>query len=210
MHAAGDRGKEWRVSRFSSAPSLPAAVLAATALLLAAGSHAATIDGPWQKGASWTTFRAGYAKSLEGGAPNGMAGFGIGFSHMLSNRVNLGFFVHYELLGKFGEASQIEIPVTAEYAYVVKWNTALRPYVGLGLGAFYHKNYQTGADRTDLLPATLIKFGADAPLDLHNVLGFDARVAWVGNDDEIVDPVFGKPKPTSQRWSVKLCYSRVF
>ena len=199
------------MTRFPSVPSPRAmAVAAAAAVLLAAGSQAGTIDDPWQKGTSWTTFRVGYAKSLEGGAPSGMAGFGFGFSRMLSNRVSLGFFVHDELLGKFGEASQIEIPVTAEYAYVLKWNTALRPYVGVGLGAFYHKIYKTGADRTDVLPATIFKFGADTPLDQHNVLGMDARVAWVGNDDETVDPVFGKPSPTSERWSVKLCYSRVF
>jgi hypothetical protein len=181
-----------------------------TAVLLATCAHAAMIDDPWQKGASWTTFRVGYAKSLESGAPNGMAGFGFGFSRMMSERVSIGFFIHNELLGKFGDASQIEIPVTAEYAYALKWNTALRPYVGVGLGAFYHKIYRTGADRTDLLPATIFKFGADTALDAHNVLGIDARTAWVGNDDETVDPVFGKPDPTSVRWSIKLCYSRVF
>ena len=86
----------------------------------------------------------------------------------------------------------------------------MRPYVGLGLGAFYHKIYRTGADRTDLLPAVIYKFGADTALDPHNVLGMDWRVAWVLNDDETVDPVFGKSKPTSIRWSVKLQYSRVF
>ena len=199
------------MKRLLSLSSVRAMILAgAAAVLLAAGAHADTIDSPWQKGAQWTTFRFGYAKSLEGGAPNGMAGLGFGFSRMMSNRVSLGLFVHYELLGKFGDAAQIEIPVTAEYAYVIKWNTALRPYVGVGLGAFYHKDYKTGADRSDLLPATLFKFGADTPLDQHNVLGVDARIAWVGNDDETVDPVFGKAHPASERWSVKLCYSRVF
>jgi outer membrane protein W len=102
------------------------------------------------------------------------------------------------------------MPITAEYAYALHWNTALRPYVGVGLGAFYHKIYRSGADRTDLLPATVFKFGADTALDPHNVLGLDARAAWVLNDDEVVDPVFGKSKPTSIRWSVKLQYSRVF
>jgi hypothetical protein len=189
---------------------MAAFVAAAAAALLAACAHAGSLDDPWQKGASWTTFRVGYAKSLDGGAPNAMAGFGFGFSRMLSERISLGIFIHDELLGKFGSAAEMEIPITAEYAYAIKWNTALRPYVGMGLGAFYHKIYRSGADRTDLLPATVFKFGADAPLDAHNVLGIDARVAWVGNDDETVDPVFGKPSPTSERWSVKLCYSRVY
>ena len=195
-------------------PSVRSRVLAAwftaAALLIATCAHAAMSEDPWHKGASWTTFRAGWAKSLEGGAPNGWAGYGFGFSRMMSDRVSIGLFIHHELLGKFGAAAQIEMPITAEYAYALKWNTALRPYVGMGLGAFYHKIYRSGADRTDLLPATVFKFGADTALDPHNVLGMDARAAWVLNDDEVVDPVFGKSKPTSIRWSVKLQYSRVF
>jgi hypothetical protein len=186
------------------------ALAAAAVALIAACAHADTIDQPWQKGAEWAAFRIGYAKSLEGGAPNGMGGLGFGFSHMLSNRVDLGFYIHYELLGKFGAASEIEIPITAEYAYYLRWNTPLRPYVGLGVGAFYHKIYRSGADRDDILPATVFKFGADAPLDPHNVLGLDARIAVVTNDDPTVDPVFGTPKFATERWSVKLCYSRVF
>ena len=184
------------------------AVLAAA--LIATRAGAAPIEGPWQKGASWTTFRVGYAKSLESGAPNGMAGFGFGFSRMMSDRVSVGVFVHDELLGKFGGSAQIEIPITAEYAYAIQWNTALKPYVGVGVGAFYHKIYRSGADRTDLLPGLVLKFGADTPLDQHNVLGIDARAAFVGNDDETNDPVFGTGDPTSVRWSVKLCYSRVY
>jgi hypothetical protein len=208
----GDRGKG--VGGVKKVPSsrsrLISALAAAAATLIVTSAHAASIEEPWKRGASWTTFRAGYVKSLEGGAPNAWGGYGFGFSHMLSERVSLGLFIHHELLGKFGGAAQIEIPVTAEYAYALKWNTALKPYVGVGLGAFYHKIYRSGADRTELLPATLFKFGADTALDEHNVLGMDSRIAWVANDDETVDPVFGKSKPTSIRWSIKLQFSRVF
>jgi hypothetical protein len=164
----------------------------------------------WKDGSRWFSFRAGYAKSLEGGAPNAMAGYGFGLSKMLSDRVSLGFFLHHELLGKFGGAAQIEIPITAEYAFHLRWNTALRPYVGMGVGAFYHKIYRSGADRTEMQPAAIFKFGADAPLDGRNLIGIDARLAAVTSDDETVDPVFGKSKPSSLRWSIKLNYSRVF
>jgi outer membrane protein W len=187
-----------------------AGCVAVAAAPAATPAQAAMSEEPWHRGAAWTTFRVGYAKSLEGGAPNAMGGFGFGFSRMMTDRVSVGLFIHDELLGKFGAAAQIEIPITAEYAYAFDWSTALRPYVGLGLGAFYHKIYRSGADRTDLLPAVIYKFGADTALDPHNVLGMDWRVAWVLNDDETVDPVFGKSKPTSMRWSVKLQYSRVF
>lgn len=187
-----------------------AAFAAAVVALLVTCARAGAADDPWQKGAAWASFRAGYAKSLDGGAPNGMAGYGFGFSRMLSDRFSLGFFVQYELLGKYGDAAQIEIPVTAEYAMHFRMKTQLRPYVGVGVGAFYHKNYRSGADYAEVLPATIYKFGADVPLDAHNVLGMDARMASVLNDIETVDPVFGKPKPQSLRWSVKLSYARVF
>jgi hypothetical protein len=189
-----------------SAPLFAGAAVALLALWAPAGAGA----DPWEKGASWTIFRAGYAKSLDGGAPNGMGGYGVGYSRMLSNRVSLGFFVHHELLGKFGGASQIEVPATAEYAMHFRWKTELRPYVGVGVGAFFHKNYRSGLSRSSILPATVYKFGADAPLDDHNVLGMDVRVATVGTDDESVDPVFGKAKERSIRWSVKLAFARVF
>jgi len=199
------------VTRFPFLPSrIALAALAASLVALAMTGGAARADEPWKRRTSWATFRAGYAKSLEGGAPNGMAGYGFGFSRMMSERVSLGFFLHHELLGKFGGAAQIEIPVTAEYAYHIRWQTPLRPYVGMGVGAFYHKVYRSGADRAEVLPGVIFKFGADAPLDDHNLLGLDARIANVGNDDETVDPVFGKPKATSLRWSIKLAYSRVF
>lgn len=187
-----------------------AAFAAAVVALLVTCARAGAADDPWQKGAAWASFRAGYAKSLEGGAPNGMAGYGFGFSRMLSDRFSLGFFVQHELLGKYGGAAQIEIPATAEYAMHFRLKTPLRPYVGVGVGAFYHKHYRSGADRAEMLPATIFKFGADVPLDAHNVLGMDARMASVLNDDERFDPVFGKPKPQSLRWSVKLNYARVF
>ena len=185
----------------------------ALAALAVTGTSAQADRGPeepWKKGARWVSFRAGYVKSLEGGAPNAMAGYGFGLSKMLSDRVALGFFVHHELLGKFGAAAQIEIPITAEYAFHFNWNTPLRPYVGVGVGAFYHKIYRSGADRTELQPAAVFKFGADVPVDARNVLGVDARLANVTSDDETVDPVFGKSKPSSLRWSLKLNYSRVF
>jgi hypothetical protein len=187
-----------------------AAAFAAAAALVVACAPAFAADPQWQKGASWISFRAGYAKSLEGGAPNGMGGYGFGFSRMLSNRMSFGMFVHHELLGKFGSAAEIEVPMTAEYAVHFKWRTPVRPYVGLGVGAFYHKIYRSGADRAEFLPATVYKFGADTPLDPHSVLGLDARLAAVASDDETIDPIFGRDKPMSARWSVKLNYARVF
>jgi hypothetical protein len=186
-----------------------AALLAITAIaVLAASAHAA--DDPWSKGASWVSIRAGYAKSLSTGAPNGFAGYGFGYSHFLSDRLSFGVFVHHELLGKFGGAAEIEVPMTAEYAWHFKWKTPLHPYLGGGVGAFYHQVYRSGADRAHFLPATVYKFGVDAPLDRHSVLGIDMRVASVASDDETHDPVFGTDRPHSGRWSAKLNYARAF
>lgn len=192
-------------------PSGPVVVIAACAVAAAAlAATARAADDPWQKGAAWTSIRAGYAKSLASGAPNGAAGYGFGYSRFLSDRLSFGVFVHHELLGRYGGAAQIEVPMTAEFAWHFKWRTPLHPYYGMGVGAFYHKTYRSGADRAQYRPGTIFKFGVDTPLDRHSVLGVDARAASVSNNDETQDPVFGRENPHSLRWSVKLNYSRAF
>ena len=191
-------------------PARTAALVVAVAAIAALAAPARAADEPWQKGAAWASFRAGYAKSLAGGAPSGIGGFGFGYSRFLSDRLSLGVFVHDELLGKFGGAAEIEVPMTAEYAWHFRWKTPLRPYIGGGVGAFYHKIYRSGADRSSFEPGTVFKFGVDTPLDRRSVLGVDARIASVASDSEIRDPVFGRDTPHSLRWSVKLNYARVF
>src|SRR6266567_5507792 len=151
------------------------AVAAAAALVLAC-AQAGAADNPWQKGAGWVSIRAGYAKSLAKGAPNGMGGYGFGYSRMVTDRVSVGVFIHHELLGMFGRAAQIEIPTTLEYAWHFPMKTAMRPYIGAGVGAFYHKVYRS-VDRSHFDSATIFKLGADTPLDRRSLLGVDLRFA---------------------------------
>lgn len=199
-----------RVSAIRTSGQITIIALAVAAAVVVWSGAARAADDPWQKGAAWTSVRVGYAKSLAKGAPNGWGGYGFGYSRMVSNRLSFGVFVHHELLGKFGGAAQIEVPMTAEYAWHFRWKTPLRPYLGMGMGAFYHKVYRSGADRAKFQPGIVYKFGVDTPLDRHNVLGVDARLASVQSDDETFDPVFGRDRASSHRWSIKLNYSRAF
>jgi hypothetical protein len=185
-------------------------IAAGVVALVALAATARAADDPWQKGAEWTSFRAGFTRSLAGGAPNGAVGAGFGYSRFVSDRLSAGVFVSYDLLGRYGSAAQIEVPMTAEYAWHFKWKTPIHPFVGVGVGAFYHKVYRTGFDRSHFQPGTLFKFGGDTPLDRHGILGAEARLASVASDDVTVDPVFGHDHPHSLRWSLKMVYSRAF
>ncbi len=109
----------------------------------------------------------------------------------------------------FGRAAQIEIPTTLEYAWHFPMKTAMRLYIGAGVGAFYHKVYRS-VDRSHFDSATIFKLGADTPLDRRSLLGVDLRFASVSGDDRTPDPVFGREEVGSKRWSVKLNYARVF
>ena len=107
---------------------------------LAAGS--ARAQDPWAAGSNWLSVRAGYALSKVEGSGHGGGGYGFGFSHQLSRvkiyrwtlfkRFSLGGYVHYELLSRFGHASEIEMPVTVELVRHFRWGESLRPYLGIG------------------------------------------------------------------------------
>jgi hypothetical protein len=185
---------------------------------------------PWAAGKQWLTLRAGYAKSsVEFAAPGG-AGYGFGYSRMLSKvkiykwtlfkDFSLGGYVHHEVLGRFGGAAEIEVPATLELTRHVNWNTALRPYVGVGAGPFYRKLYRTGQDLRNVSTGYYLSFGANTPISGQHLLGVDFRFIRVDDTNSPPNPVFGvgsgRLEPgggVEQRkgthWSVKLAYTLV-
>lgn len=142
----------------------------------------------WTKGRQWLSLRAGYAMSSAGGAANGNVGGGIGYSRFLTRRWAVGLYVHDELLGKFGGAAEIEMPITAEIQRHSKWGPSFRPYLALGAGAFYHRFYRTSADESKTSWAPYLAFGANTPISRRHVLGLDVRAAMVPEADD--NPVF--------------------
>lgn len=176
-----------------------AAALLSVALACAAAvpAIAAGTDPVLQRGSQWMSVRAGYVKATGDVAPNGLLGGGFGYRRFVLDKWSVGAFAHYELLGRFGKASEIEVPLTIEVLRHSRWGAAVYPYAGIGAGAFYHKLYRTGADWAGFRPGRYLVFGAQTPVQKNAMLGLDVRLAQVDRLD--ANPAFpgppdGRPK----------------
>jgi hypothetical protein len=158
-------------------------------------------EDPWASGQNWISLRAGYAKASGDLMGHGGPGFGAGYARMLSpvklgpatlfRHWSLGAYVHYEQIGRFASARDIEIPITLELVRHIKWNTPLRPYLGFGAGAFYRKTQNTGADESNTKFGAYLTFGANTQLTGRHLLGFDGRLVRVDHSNIPPNPVFG-------------------
>ncbi len=168
-------------------------------------------DGPWAKGANWMMFRAGYAKSSQTNAGDGLAGYGIAYQHMIGSKYAFGASVQHDLLNHFVHSYEISVPFTAEFTRHFKWNTALRPYVGAGAGYYFHKYYRTDGDYTGApRVGEYITVGANMPLNDRHILGLDVRTSFTKGREGVVNPVFGHEKTSETLWSVKLGWGLVY
>jgi hypothetical protein len=162
----------------------------------------------WAPGSQWLSLRFGYAKSGDENAANGNIGAGFGFNAMGKGMWSVGGYAHLEVLGRFGSATELEMPLTLEFARHSRWGSVVRPYFGLGGGVFFHKTYRTGGDEADMRPGFYFVGGINTAISDHSLLGFDVRTVFQG-PVENNDPVFGSGDPDVTRWSVKVNYSRV-
>lgn len=168
-------------------------------------------DGVWTKGNNWLSIRAGYAKSTVSNTGDGVAGYGMAYQHMLSRRWSFGGAVQHDLLGRLGNSSEISVPFTLELARHFKLDTAIRPYVGVGGGYYFHKYYRTGTEYTGVPGAGYyVTLGANLPLNGRHVLGLDARTSFVKGHEGVINPVFGPEKSSQTLWSVKLNWGIVY
>ena len=196
--------------------SVAVAVLA----LACTASLAAAADDPWNAGANWLTVRAGFAKSTVDNSGQGGAGYAFGFRRMLSpvkvlrwrmfKGYSLGAFFQHDAVTHFGEAVEIEMPMTVELVRHYRWKTALRPYLGVGGGAFYQKTYRTGDDVAAMNTGGYVTLGADAPIASNRMLGVDFRLARVSTEYDRPNPVFGTGNPKANHWSFKLGYTMAY
>ena len=164
----------------------------------------------WNKGQNWVTLRAGFAKSSETGAAPGAGGAALGLQHFLTARWALGLVAQGDLLGKFGGAAEIEYPITLELTRHFRWKTALRPYLGAGGGAYYHKYFRTGIDRAKWTSGGYLAGGANTPIGKRSVLGLDGRMAFLDGLASVHDPVFGAEGAQLTHLSLKLGWSLAF
>jgi len=178
--------------RMTCAAALMAAALAGAVAVpvFAAGSPDAAGD-ILKRGSQWMSARAGYAKASGGTAPSGLVGGGFGYRRFVLDKWSVGGFVHYELLGRFGDAAEIAVPLTLEVVRHVRWGAAVYPYAGIGAGVFYYKRYRTGADESGFAPGRYLICGMQVPVRKQGLLGLDVRMARVDRLDE--GPVFSGP-----------------
>ncbi len=164
----------------------------------------------WNKGKTWVTLRAGFATSTEPGSAGGAIGAGLGLQHFITSRWSLGLTGDGDLLGKFGAAAEIEYPVTMQLMRHFRWQTALRPYLGAGGGAYYHKFFRTGNDVAQWKGGSFLTAGANLPVTGRSILGLDARMAFVSGDPSAVNPVFGNQRAQLTHYTLKLGWSLAF
>ena len=190
------------------AVTTPAPAAAAAATPAAATPAAAKAADPYANGSKWLSLRFGYAKSADENAANGNIGAGFGFTAMGKGMWSVGAFAYLEVLGRYGSASELELPLTLEFARRSHWGVYVRPYLGLGGGAFYHKTYRTGGDSADLRPGFYVLGGLNVPVSEGSMIGFDVRTVFQG-PIENADPVFGSGDPDVVHWSAKISWSRI-
>lgn len=164
----------------------------------------------WNAGMSWLMLRGGFARSGEPDGSGHAVGAALGYQHFLTARWALGFIAQGDLLGKFGAAAEIEYPITLELTRHFRWKTALRPYMGAGGGAYYHRFYRTGNDSEKLQSGAYLVGGFNAPVGKRSILGIDGRMQFVSGDKLVTNPVFGTEDAQLMHYSLKLGWSVAF
>jgi hypothetical protein len=173
------------------------------AIVLSFASPALAVEDPWAPGTGWLSFRVGYSKLAADDAPNGGAGYGFGYNRMLGTwgpfrHFALGGYVHHEVRGRRGPATLIDIPFTLELTKQFMWVGQLKPYLGLGYGAYYVKAYRFPEESTSVRGGTYLVTGVNTVVSNHSLLGIDLRAGTVvDTEDEF-------------RWGLKLNYSWVY
>ena len=182
---------------------------AARAVKQAKQEKKADIDSlaAWNTGKSWIMVRGGYAKSGETNAGGGAVGAALGYQQFLNARWAVGVIAQGDLLGKFGGAAEIEYPFTLELTRHYRWKTAVRPYLGVGGGAYYHKYFRSGNDVVKLHSGAYLVGGFNTPIGKRSILGIDGRMQYVSGDPLVTNPVFGNEDVQLMHYSLKLGWS---
>lgn len=162
---------------------------------------------PWQDGANWLSLRAGYAKSAADEHGNGDIGAGAGYYHFLNRRWAAAIQMNVDVLGRFQGATELSIPLTLEFTRHIQWPTEMRPYIGMGGGAFYYSTYRTGDDYAMVRPGVYLTGGFNTPISERSLVGIDLRAQW-SFDATSDNPVFPDDGPNVLHWSLKLNYLR--
>jgi hypothetical protein len=176
---------------------------------LAAAEDAKKSGIPWYKGANWMTFKLGFSGSKVKNSPDASAAAGISAQHFTSPKWALGLNADLDVLGKFGGATEMELPLTLEAQRHFRWGSdTFRPFIGFGTGVYYYRTYRTGADGTDVRPGYFLSGGFNSPISNTALLGMVARIS-IESGAQSDNPYFPNDSSNAVHWSLKLTYSRV-
>jgi len=199
MGRRGDAGAKWAL----------AGLIGVAVNLILAPVAARAADDHWDDGRHWVSARVGFAKSGARLAPGGSFGYGFGYTWFLARNVAWGASVGHDLLGRYGSAAEIEVPITTEFTKHFQWSAQTRPYLGLGWGAIYHKTYRTGADQSGFRQGIYVATGANSSLSASSLIGLDLR--WMlEQDTRSINPTFPNADASTSVLSAKLSVSRAF
>jgi hypothetical protein len=177
--------------------------------IVLASAPARAADDHWDEGKHWVSLRAGFTKSGARYAPGGSLGYGFGYTWMLARNVAWSASAGYDVLGRYGAAAQIEVPLTTEFTKHFQWTAQTRPYLGVGWGAIYHKTYRTPSDESGFRQGIYLATGANSSLTAGSVIGLDVRM-MLEQDTRSINPTFPNAEASETVLSAKLSYSRTF
>lgn len=169
------------------------------------------VDGVYTKHSNWLSFRFGYAKRSGDLNGDGYVGYGIGYTRMINSKYAFAAGVGHDVVGHFGPQLDIAVPFAAEFQRHYKWNSSIRPFVGIGGGYYFRKFYRTGTDyNTTTTGGPHFSFGFTSAIDAKHVIGLETRVARIQGREGITNPTFGPGTAHETIWTIKLSWALVY
>ena len=176
--------------------------------MAAAPLPARAADKAWADDARWVSVRVGTAGSGAKLASSGSFGYGFSYTWFLAKQLAWSATVQHDVLERYGNASEIDVPFTVEFTRHFALSAVAKPYLGGGIGAVYHKTYGTGADESGFRQGIYLATGGNAMVDAGSLIGVDLRL-MLEQDTRSINTTFPNSSAASRNWSVKLSYSRV-
>ena len=168
-------------------------------------------DGVYAQGASWLSFRFGWAKRAEDLSGSGLVGYGVGYQRMLRKKYAFAARIDHDIVGHYGNDIDLAVPFTGEFQRHFGGKSSARPYVGLGGGYYYRKAYRTGTEYTTTVSSGVhVSAGMISPVSDRHLVGFDVRMAFVDGREGVVNPTFGPSQATETLWSAKVSWALVY
>lgn len=160
-------------------------------------------DGVYMKGSNWMSARFGWAKRAGEFNGDGLVGYGVGYSHMVSPRLAFAVHANHDIVGHFGSHLDEMVSFSGEFQRHFRWKAGVRPYIGLGGGYYVKKYYRTGDDRSSPTGGPHVSLGFTSAIDERHLIGLEFRGARLDGRPGISNPTFGTGGESEIVWTVK-------